>query len=298
MNSPNPTASDIDRLRHASDWVQQLHESSDDEIVDRWLRWCDADPRNLAAFDQMQRTWNGFPAPTAGATRLQPAATHPGTRGRVVALAASIVLLAGFAAWLTLRHADVQALDTPIGEQRRITLADGSQLDLAPGSRVSTSFTLMRRDVRLERGQAFFAVAHSALRPFVVHVSGLTVTAQGTAFDVRIGPSSTVVTVSEGRVEVTPGADQAAASGGTGTEPVRAASGQQVTFSRSARRLSVATVDPKVAESWRAGALQFLGESLEDVVGELNRYSERQIVVASAFQQTPVYRHRLPQKRW
>ena len=165
-------------------------------------------------------------------------------------------------------------------------LADGSQLDLAPDSRVSTRFTLTRRDVRLERGQAFFSVARSPLRPFVVHVSGLAVTARGTAFDVRIGPSSTVVTVSEGRVDVTPGADQAVAGGDAATESVRADVGQRVTFSRSARRLSVVTVDPKVAESWRAGALQFLGESLEDVVGELNRYSERQIVVASAFQQT------------
>jgi ferric-dicitrate binding protein FerR (iron transport regulator) len=48
----------------------------------------------------------------------------------------------------------------------------------------------------------------------------------------------------------------------------------------------VATVDPKVAGSWRDGTLQFVGEPLEDVVGAVNRYSAPPIVVANAFQQT------------
>src|SRR5208282_4876872 len=207
-------------------------------------------------------------------------------RNRLIALAASALLLAGTAAWFALRYADVQVLDTAVGEQRRITLADGSRLDLAPDSRLSTRFTLARRDVQLERGQAFFAVAHSAMRPFIVRVNGLTVTAVGTAFDVRISPSSTVVTVSEGRVNVASGADEMGGGAGTHSEIVRAGVGQRVTFSKSARRLGVATVDPKVAGSWRDGKLQFLGEPLEDVAGAINRYGAAQIVVAPAFQQT------------
>jgi ferric-dicitrate binding protein FerR (iron transport regulator) len=59
-----------------------------------------------------------------------------------------------------------------------------------------------------------------------------------------------------------------------------------VTFSKSAHRLSVATVDPKAAGSWRSGTLQFMGEPLEDVVGAVNRYSAPQIAAAPAFQQT------------
>jgi transmembrane sensor len=48
----------------------------------------------------------------------------------------------------------------------------------------------------------------------------------------------------------------------------------------------VATVDPKAAGSWREGNLQFVGEPLEDVVGEVNRYSTRRIAVAPALRQT------------
>jgi transmembrane sensor len=139
--------------------------------------------------------------------------------------------------------------------------------------------------VQLEHGQAFFEVAHNAMRPFIVHVNGLTVTAVGTAFDVRMSPNSTMVTVSEGRVNVAPGVNE----GGDAAikpETVRAGAGQRVTFSTTAHRLSVASVDPKFAGAWRDGILQFVGEPLDDVVGEVNRYSARKIVVATAFQQT------------
>jgi transmembrane sensor len=281
----NPTESDIARLQEASEWVQRLSESSDQAHVDEWMEWCKTDSRNLVAFEQMQRIWGDFfDAEPAGPLRRP--ATPRRHRNRLFALAAGVLLLVGAAGWFALRFTQVETFDTAIGEQRRIALFDGSQLDLAPDSRVSTNFTLSRRNVRLERGQAFFTVAHSAVRPFVVKANDLTVTAVGTAFDVRTGPSTTVVTVSEGRVKVTPAASGSADIPGNDAEPLRAGVGQQVTFSKPTRRLSVAAVDPKAAGSWRAGTLQFIGEPLEDVVGELNRYSGRKIAVTSAFQQT------------
>jgi RNA polymerase sigma factor (sigma-70 family) len=51
-------------------------------------------------------------------------------------------------------------------------------------------------------------------------------------------------------------------------------------------RLSTAAVDPVAAESWRGGVLPFVGEPLEEVVGEINRYSGRKIDVAPGFRQT------------
>jgi transmembrane sensor len=280
------TASGIARLRDASEWVQRLNESNAPALADEWTHWCGSDPLNLPAFEQMQRIWDAFPEAGDGSFHLPQPADRFKHRNTLIALAASAVLLVGVAGWLALRHPEVQALATAVGEQRRITLADGSYLDLAPDSRVNTRFTPARREVQLERGQAFFAVAHDAVRPFIVHVNGLTVTAVGTAFDVRIGPSRTVVTVSEGKVNVAPSAAEAGGSAGTDTGTVRAGAGQRVTFSQMAHRLSVAAVDPKVAGSWRDGTLRFVGEPLEDVVGAVNRYSAPRIVVAPAFQQT------------
>ena len=240
---------------------------------------------NLRAFEQMQRLWNTFPEARAMTLRPTPVLNRPKHRHRLIAMAAAVVLLLGVAGWFAWHYSDEQVLDTAIGEQRSITLADGSHLDLAPGSRVVTLFTLTKRNVRLERGQAFFQVAHNVTRPFIVHANNLTVTAVGTEFDVRISPDATAVTVMEGRVKVSPDAEKMD-KGRTSAEIIRADIGQRVTFSKSAHQFSVGTVDPKVASSWRGGTLQFVGESLQEVVGVINRYSTTHIVVAPALQQT------------
>jgi transmembrane sensor len=286
VSMQSPTKSDIARLREAGEWVQRLNESSDQSVADQWFEWCRTDAQNLQVFEQMQSVWQEFSEAPDTAPHPYSVAARPKRRIRLVALAASVVLLAGVAGWFVLRPSANQVFETAVGEQRSVALADGSHFDLAPDSRISTRFSRLQRDVQLERGQAFFTVAHNATRPFVVEVNGLTVTAVGTAFDVRIGPSTTVVTVSEGRINVAPGGN--AADAGPSLQPaiVRAGVGQQVTFTKPTHRFSVATVDPKVAGSWRDGLLRFVGEPLEDVVGELNRYSTRKIIVASELQQT------------
>ena len=292
MSKSEPNTSEIARLRDASEWVQRLREPDADLLADEWLQWCRSDSLNLPAFEQMQRLWNAFPEmreQPSPATRDAPPLKH---RNRLIAVAAGVVLLGAAAAWLALRYPAVRVLDTPVGEQRRVTLADGSELDVAPRSRVSAHFTPARRDVQLERGQAFFAVAHDSARPFVVHVNNLLLTATGTAFDVRTGPGNTVVTVGEGVVNVgSEGAPRIVTNGtgdrpAIGAEPVRIQGGQRLTVSKSAHRLTLAPVDPAAAGSWRAGTLQFMGEPLEDVVSAINRYRVPQIALAPELQQT------------
>ncbi len=288
MSKTDSPASDITTLRDAGEWVQRLNEPNEEDaqaLTDQWMQWCKSDALNLPAFEQMQRVWDAFSdIRDTNDLALKPL-NHPKHRIGLIALAASIVLAVGVAAWLVWTYSDVQEFATPLGKQRSITLTDGSHLDLAPDSLVRTHFTLTRRDIQLERGQAFFAVTHSPIRPFIVHAGTLTVTAIGTAFDVRIGPSITVVTVSEGGVGVS-GVDESGHGSGAQRETIRASVGERVTFSKSARRLSVAAVDPKAAESWRDGTLQFAGETLEEVAAEVGRYSATRIVVAPALQQT------------
>jgi transmembrane sensor len=277
MSKSDPTPSEVGRLRDAGDWLQRLHQPHDQALVDRWTQWCEADTMNLPAFEQMQHVWLAFPKSTVKTLYPPVLADRPKHRHRLVALAASIAILLATAGWLAVNYSNDRLLETAVGEQRRIPLADGSRLDLAPGSLISTHFTLTRREVRLERGQAFFEVAHSAVRPFTVHAGNLTVTAVGTAFDVQIGTSNSAVTVGEGSVTVAPGAQ--------GIGAVRAGAGQRVTFSPSVRGLSIVNVNPKVAGAWRGGTLLFMGEPLEDVINAINRYTLPHIVVAPAFQQ-------------
>ena len=284
MSKSEPAAPDVGRLQAASEWVQRLNESNEQSVADQWLRWCESDPLNLAAFEQMQRLWDAFPVVRDRRLHSPPTTHRLKHPSGLIWLAASVVLGVGLIGWFVSRP-EIQVLDTSIGELSQINLSDGSHIDLAPDSRISTHFTLTGRDVQLERGQAFFAVAHSARRQFIVHVANLTVTTLGTAFDVRTGPSNTVVIVGEGRVSVAPVAAKTAGAS-VESETLHAGAGQEVTFSKYAQRPSVRSIDPTGAGSWRNGTLQFVGEPLEDVVGVINRYSSRHVAVSPAFQQT------------
>ncbi|WP_454798425.1 FecR family protein [Novosphingobium lindaniclasticum] len=81
-------------------------------------------------------------------------------------------------------------------------LSDGSLVTLRPGSVLALSFSADRRELRLEKGEARFEVAHE-VRPFVVEAGGGSVTARGTVFDVRIaGNREVFVELVRGAIDV------------------------------------------------------------------------------------------------
>jgi transmembrane sensor len=278
MRKLGPTSSEIARLQAAGEWVQRLDGSSDPELADEWMEWCGRDSLNFSAFEEMQRLWEAFPHTTrTPAAPPASAAWRVARRNVLWGLAAGVLVAVGAIGWVVVRdRTHAEAWSTATGGQRRESLPDGSELEMAPDSRVSIRFSALRREAQLDHGQAYFAVAHSAIRPFVVHTDDLTATAIGTAFDVRTGPESTVVTVSEGTVSVT------VRDAGGDTGRYRARAGQQVSFSPAEHRLSVSEVDPTIAESWRTGVLQFVGEPLQEVVGEVDRFAQRRIVLAAS----------------
>jgi transmembrane sensor len=282
MNA-NPSAVEIARLQEAAEWVQRLNGSTDPVLSDTWMEWCARDSLNFAAFDRMQQIWDGFPPPRA---RLPYAAVpRRSSRNLPIGVAASVLIMGVAIGWFVQRQSASLAFTTAAGEQDHDVLPDGSRIDLAPDSTLSVRFSVLRREIRLDSGEAYFSVAHDVLRPFIVHANGVNAVATGTAFDVRTAPSATVVTVSEGRVSVGP-SGTGSATRGLDVEALRAGAGQQVIFTPSARRLSVIAVDPAVYDSWRTGTLEFVGQPLREVVGEVDRFVKRKIVVAPALQDT------------
>ena len=276
MTTSNPSPEEIRRLHEAGEWVQKMRCSELPDEIEAWMEWCGRDARNLAAFEGMQEVWMGFGS--------SPRARQLRRRYLSVGLAASVLGLVGASGWLMVQYPRTQIFDTSSGVEIHETLADGSHLDLAPGSHLRAGMSWFRRELWLDRGEAYFVVARGTLRPFVVHANDVTATAAGTAFDVRTEPQDTVVTVIEGRVAIAPGAGIMGAAPGSGVGSFSAGVGQRVTVSRVAPALSVVTVDPERAASWRDGVLQFIGEPLPQVVGELNRFIPQTIVVSSALQ--------------
>jgi transmembrane sensor len=204
---------------------------------------------------------------------------------RMLAMAACLALVIGAGSILTMSgpEAPVDGIPssamkfaTPIGGKRMIPLDDGSKVEINTASVVRTSITASNRDIWLEKGEAYFEVAHLGGRPFVVHAGSRTITVLGTKFSVRRDGDKVTVSVLEGRVRVTD-AKLATESATviTAGDMVVAQGASTLLTQKSAERV-------RDALSWRVGMLNFDQSPLASVAAEFNRYNRRQIVVTGA----------------
>ncbi|WP_129778279.1 FecR family protein [Peristeroidobacter soli] len=195
--------------------------------------------------------------------------------GRRFAVAACVSLLSaiiGFAVWTRVDRGLTYVTET--GEQRSITLADGSVVQLNSQSRLRVSFSEQVRTVELIDGQALFEVAKNPARPFVV-VSGKTrVRAVGTQFDVYRKSAGTVVTVLEGRVAVS--GDTARVS-----TPALLSAGEQIVVTPTAI-LPPQPTNVEATVAWTQKKLMFDAAPLSEVAAEFNRYSRQRLILDDA----------------
>ncbi|HEY0176284.1 MAG TPA: FecR family protein [Pedobacter sp.] len=95
---------------------------------------------------------------------------------------------------------------TSATESKVLTLQDNSIVHLNPSStlKLNRRFgTLAKREVFLEKGNAFFEVTKDPRHPFIVHAKQLNTRVLGTKFKVSNNPDRTTeVSVSEGKVKV------------------------------------------------------------------------------------------------
>lgn len=186
---------------------------------------------------------------------------------------------------------------TAAGERRILSLPDGSTVTLSARSAVGVDLQPRSRRLKLAEGEAVFDVAHDSKRPFIVEAGDGEVMAVGTAFNIRVSNRRVVVTVLEGRVNVSSGVER---SGGRtriaqmanageqvvyGSAPLRGAGNSAQSYMEPARSVDAARV-----AQWSQGLLQFRGEPLSKVVDEVNRHSLRQIRLHDPeLAKTPIY---------
>jgi len=143
------------------------------------------------------------PIDTAPAIEAVAPHTHKSKRWIGYAAAASIFFVMALVGWTGFMSgaAPVVQYQTAIGEQRTVSLEDGSVVFLNTQSQVRVAFSGEARDVYL-LGQGIFNVAHDASRPFRVHVEHGQVQAIGTQFDVNCRRDRTDIAVIDGLVRV------------------------------------------------------------------------------------------------
>src|SRR6266480_5626810 len=194
----------------------------------------------------------------------------------VVAVAAVVVAVVG--GWAALGRAPAwREVSTAVGHRTVVQLRDGTQIILAPKSRLryTAAYGKADRDVYLD-GEAYFQVTLDTRRPFRVHTARSITEDLGTAFVVRAYAEqhATEVVVAEGRV----------ALWRADTSRTSAARPGLVLAARDLGRLDAnggvtlrRGIDVARQLAWTSGVLAFDGAPLRDVVRTLGRWYDVEI---------------------
>lgn len=294
-------------MREASEWLARLNAddvTSEDRA--RFEAWRSVHPLHARAYDDLTTSWARFTAAApfvravSFAQSMNETASLVGEargeadgvrrsrqRGVVWAAAATLLATAVGLCWLYVgRGLPADTFVTAIGEHSTLSLPDGSTLELNSDSRARIEYSQSRRVIHLDRGEAYFKVAHDAQRPFWVVGGRSWVRAVGTAFNVDVRSSGVRVTVSEGIVKV--GTVDPLLEHISLDDSVLAApnvsvvtAGQEADVHGTAtqtRELSAVQLARSVG--WRGGVLYFENQPLSDVIEELKRYTSLELIVS------------------
>jgi transmembrane sensor len=264
-------AADWSALRRMGDnWTPERQAE-----LDAWLAQSLA---HRIAYLRIEATWRRTDRLAALRQPIEETAEHKVDRKVLwsrIAGAIGLVMLIGVVAGNYFVRPHGQLIETPRGGQERLTLSDGSQVELNTDTAIRIDLDAQTRAVELVRGEAFFQIKHNAARPFVVTAAGHRIVDLGTKFLVRMAPESLRVALLEGRARL------------------ESAQPQQHAVVLSPGDVAVATADvthvSRTSErelsenlAWRRGVIVFRNERLDEAAVEFNRYGGPQLVVADA----------------
>ncbi|HRN56273.1 MAG TPA: FecR domain-containing protein [Agriterribacter sp.] len=160
-----------------------------------------------------------------------------------------------------------------------ITLADGSRVWLNAGSSLTypVAFTGNERSVSVE-GEAYFEVAHNALKPFIVNKGKTIVKVLGTRFNVNAydDEADIRITLLQGAIRVTN--DQQAATVKPGEQAIV-----------KADKIAMAdAVNLEQVMSWKEGYFRMKGTDLASLMRQIARWYDVEVV----------YKKEVPQARF
>ena len=246
-------------LSEAADWLITLRysQASAPELVafEQWRQKSPAHARAWARVESMLGTFQQVPPEVCKQAML----TRPSRRQGLGMLA----LLAVPAGWLLWQEAPSHRLATAVGEQRTITLDDGSRVVLNTASVMSIRFNARERQLVLLQGEIMVTTHADPIanpRPFVVQTDHGTVQALGTRFSVRVMADQTRVAIYQHAVKVSPRRGSARILN----------AGERADF--GPRGISASAVAPSSDALWEQGVLLAKNMRLSDVLAELSRY--------------------------
>ena len=294
MNNIHSMPSNQHLYDQASDWIVKLDRglSADEKIALR--EWLQSDTANHDILMEMTQLWDKMDA----MSRLSDLFAKPGTPTQAsktnnkryrpyLAIAASAVLAGVVGLWALLGglNLDNNIYHTAVGEQSSVMLPDGTQLILNTNTKVSVHYTAQQRLLQLHSGEINISVAKDPSRPLSVMAAGQIVQAIGTEFNIEITDQQNIeLVVTEGKVKVAVQQDpQKSLARQTQLalpdNALTLAAGEQINLGSAKQQVTEVTADEiEVKLSWRQGNLIFRGESLEEAIKEIGRYTSVEFI--------------------
>lgn len=255
-------------LGEAADWLVQLQSGAVTEADHRAIQlWRNRSPQHAQAWQRAEALLGDLRAvPGNLASDTFQRLDRSKRLGRRQALhRLGLFLLAGPAVWMAYRELPWQQWSadqrTAIGEQKNLTLPDGTRLLINTGSALNIVLNAQERRIRLLEGEVLITTAKDPARSFIVETRHGTARALGTRFSVRVGEQRSQVAVTEGAVEMLPL---------HGRQGLILKAGEQSAFGSDL----TAAVQPldSAALTWEHGMMVARNMRLADLLSELGRY--------------------------
>jgi len=242
--------------------------------------WRAASAENRTAFDELTKALEVVDQASSEALAQAfeeelEALAHATSRSRIqfAAIAATFILVVAAVAgvaWRGFSPVDTERYATLTGEMKKVDLKDGSVIELNTSSAIAVAYNRSTRDVSLTAGEALFTVERDRKRPFIVATAQAEIVVTGTVFDIDVFGGESVVSVVSGVVDVRP----------KGGGSVTLLAGDRVVVDAAGVAGDVQRFDANQTIAWRHGKLRYREAPLGSVVEDLNRYFEKQIVLA------------------
>lgn len=280
---PNNSLSNEQAVLQASiAWYAQLSsgEASDADYA-AWQAWRDQSTVHEAAWQRVESVTGKFERVPA---RLGMATLQKNMQRRKTLKQLAVLLAVSGTGWQAYRGLPWQSwsadICTAVGEQRTLTLADGSQVIVNTDSALDVAFDVQQRLIHLHRGEIMIDTGHETgpYRPFIVQTSEGLLTALGTKFSVRQTDGGTLLSVWEHAVKVEP---QSASE-----QEYTVSEGMASLFSAHGQ-ITLGPLSPQ-ASSWAHGFIYADNLPLSQFIAELQRYRKGWLRLAPELQELKI----------
>ena len=262
--APVPTAA---IQAEAAVWLARVRNGRRTEGDENAFRaWLAADPMHAVAFEAVSTTWDitgGLTNDLRGSRSERP---QPSRRRVMAATAVALGGLGSFAFW---RSSQARTYQTDVGEQKHISLDDGSRIFLDTDTRLSVRFGADHRISELHYGRANFRIAADPARPFAVNAAQNRVVAMPSNIDMRLDGERFSVLLIHGAADVIPAS----------APPEKLRDGERlIVDANGVEHRDKPALTPLIA--WQTGQVIFDNGRLVEAAAEMNRYSNVKLLIA------------------